>query len=90
MIVGWVDGVGWFVEVVFEFTGLFLIVAAEAEAEFSLLGAQHHRLAFHAPYHVEGRPRRAAQGHFQEVFLDAALQSLAQLALDFEVTVRRA
>ena len=57
--------------------------------EFAFLGPQHHRLAFHSADHVEGRARLATQGHLQNVLLDAGLDGLAQLALDFEEAIGR-
>lgn len=62
----------------------------DTEFEFALFGAEHDRLAVHAPDHVEGRLRLAAQGQLQEVFLDASLDGFAQIMLDLEEAVRRA
>lgn len=76
------------VELVFEFFGLRLIV--HAEFEFSFFGAEHHRLPFHAPHHVERCPRLPAQRHLQEVFLNAGFDGLPQFGGDFKVAVRRA
>lgn len=59
------------------------------EFEFAFLGAQDDRLAFHAADHVEGSARLAAQGHLQEVLLDAGLHGFAQLGLDLKEAVRR-
>jgi hypothetical protein len=60
------------------------------EFEFAFLRAQDDRLAFHAPHHVEGRPRFAAQGHLQEIVFDPGFEGLAQLGLNFEEAIRRA
>lgn len=76
-------------QVVFQFAGLFLLIIADAELEFSLLGPQHHRLPFHPAHHVKRRAWLPAQRHFQKVFLDPSLEGFAQFALDFKVAVRR-
>jgi hypothetical protein len=78
------------IEVIFEFFGLVLVVVINAEFEFSFFGAQDDRLAFHPTDHVKGCARRAAQGHLEQVLLNACLDGFAQLALDFEVTISRA
>ena len=57
------------------------------ELEFAFLGAQDHRLAFHAPDHVEGGLGLAPQGHLQGIFLNARLDGLAQLAGHFKEPV---
>jgi hypothetical protein len=44
-------------------------------------------LAVHPPHHVERRLGFAAQGQFQQVFLDARFNGLAQLGLDLEEAV---
>jgi hypothetical protein len=66
------------------------LLITDAEFEFALLGVEHDRLAVHPPHHVERRLGFAAQGQFQQVFLNARFDGLAQLGLDFEETVRRA
>ena len=76
-----------------EVIGKFLfkvLLITDTEFEFALLGAEHDRLAVHAPDHVEGGLRFAAQGQFQEVFLNARLDGFAQFILDLEEAVRRA
>lgn len=77
-------------DVIFEFLVGGLLLAIDAELEFALFGPQHDGLPLHAPYHVEGCLRAAAQGHFERVFPDAVLDGLAQLVLDLEEAVRRA
>lgn len=72
-------------EVVDEF--LVLVSIVDREFEFAFFGPENDGLTFHAADHVEGRPGFAAQGQFQEVFLDASLNGLAQLGGDFEVAV---
>jgi hypothetical protein len=77
------------VEVISEF--LFLVVLiADTEFEFALLGAEHDGLTVHAANHVERRLGFTTQGQFQKVFLDAGRESLAQLRLDLEEAVGRA
>jgi hypothetical protein len=66
------------VEVIGKFLFVVLLVA-DAKFEFALLGAEHDRLAVHPPHHVERRLGFAAQGQFQQVFLDAGLDGAAQL-----------
>jgi hypothetical protein len=52
--------------------------------------ADHHRLATHAPDHVERRLRHPAQGRFEHILLDTPLQHLPQLRLDLEEPIGRA
>jgi hypothetical protein len=78
--------VGVFIEVIDKFLFLVLLIT-DTEFEFAFLGAEHDGLAFHATDHVEGRLRFAAQGQFQEVFLDAGFNGFTQLALDLEEAV---
>jgi hypothetical protein len=82
--------VGCLGQVVLELSAIGSVLALDAEFELALLRAKHDRLALHAPDHVEGRLGLAAQGHLQQVLLDARLDRLAQLALDLEVAVRGA
>ena len=77
----------WFVEFIGQFFGLLFI--AQFEFEFAFFGAEDDRLAFHATDHVKGSARLAAQGHLQEIFFDACLNSLAQLGLDLKETIGR-
>jgi hypothetical protein len=77
-------------DVIFKFLVVGLLLAIDAEPQFSLLGAQHDRLPLHAPDHVEGRLRAAAQGHLEGVLADALLDGLAQLVLDLKEAIRRA
>jgi hypothetical protein len=74
------------VEVISKFLFLVLLIA-DTEFKFALLGAEHDRLAVHPPNHVKGRLRFAAQRQFQQVFLDARFNGLAQLGLDLEEAV---
>jgi hypothetical protein len=67
-----------------------VLLITDTEFEFALLGAEHDGLAVHAAHHVKGRLGFAAQGQFQEVFLNAGLDGFAQLGLDLEEAVRRA
>jgi hypothetical protein len=78
-----------FIEVINQFLFLVLFIA-DTEFEFALLGPQHDRLAIHATDHVEGSLGLAAQGQFQEVFLDASLDGFAQRRLDLEEAIGRA
>ena len=77
------------VEVIDQFLFLVLFVT-DTEFEFALLGPQHDGLTVHAADHVEGGLGFAAQGQFQQIFLDAGLDSLAQSGLDLKEAVRRA
>jgi hypothetical protein len=72
-------------EVIDEFFGVFMIT--EFEFEFAFFGAQDDGLPFHAADHVEGSFGLAAQGHLQQVFLDAGLDGPAQLGLDLEEAI---
>ena len=81
--------VGVLVEVISEFLFLVLLVA-DTESEFALLGAEHDGLAVHPPHHVERRLGFATQGQLQQVLLDALFDGAAQLGLDLEKTIRRA
>jgi hypothetical protein len=75
-------------EVVDEF---FVFVSIfDGEFEFAFFGPENDGLAFHPADHIEGGFGFAAQRHFQEVFLDACLDGLAQLRRDFKKAVRRA
>ena len=67
-----------------------VLIISDREFEFALLGAEHDGLAVHAADHVEGRLGFAAQRQFQQVRLDAGLESLAQLGLNGEEAVRGA
>ena len=69
---------------------MLIVLIADTEFEFALLGAEHDRLAVHPPDHVEGRLRFAAQGQFQEVLLNARLHGFAEFILDLEEAIRRA
>lgn len=81
----------WFVFGLVEVINKFfsVLVIGQFEFQFAFLGAEHDRLAFHPPDHIERRPRLAAQCHLEDVFLDAGLHGLAQLALDFEEPISR-
>jgi hypothetical protein len=68
---------------------VLVVVIADAEFEFALLGSKDHRLAFHPAHHVERRPGLSPQRHLKEVLLDAGLQGPAQLRLDLKVAIRR-
>jgi len=78
--------VGILVEVIGKFLFLVLLVA-DTEFEFALLGAEHDGLAVHPPHHVERRLGFATQSQFEEVFGNALLDGLAQLRLDLEEAV---
>jgi hypothetical protein len=67
-----------------------VLLVADTEFEFALLGAEHDRLAVHPPHHVEGRLRFAAQSQFEQIFGNALFDGLAQLRLDLEKAVGRA
>jgi hypothetical protein len=64
-----------------------IVLITDAEFEFALLGAEHDRLAVHPPDHVEGRLRLAAQGEFEEIFLNPRLDGFAEIMLDLEEAV---
>jgi len=49
----------------------------DGEFEFSFFGPENDGLPFHAADHVEGSFGAAAQGHLQEVVLDAGLDGFA-------------
>jgi hypothetical protein len=76
-----------FDEVISKFLCLVVVLIADTEFEFALLGAEHDRLAVHPPDHVEGRLGFAAEGEFEEVVLHAGFERLAQLRLDLEEAV---
>jgi hypothetical protein len=69
---------------------LRLILPVHRQAQLALLRPENHRLAFHPAHHVKRRLGLAAQGHLQGILLDPRLDRLLQLALDLEITVRRA
>jgi hypothetical protein len=77
------------VEVIGKFLFGVIVLIADTEFEFALFGAEHDRLAVHPPDHVEGGLRFAAQGEFQEVFLNARFDGFAEFILDLEEAVRR-
>jgi hypothetical protein len=77
------------VEVISEFLFLVLLIA-DTEFEFALLGTEHDGLAVHASHHVERCLRFAAQGQFKEVVLNAGLNGLAEFGLDLKEAVGRA
>jgi hypothetical protein len=77
------------VEVIGKFLFGVIVLITDTEFEFALLGAEHDRLAVHAPDHVEGRLRFAAQGEFQEIFLNALFDGFAEYILDLKEAVRR-
>jgi hypothetical protein len=66
-----------------------VLLITDAEFELALLGAEHDGLAVHASHHVERSLGFAAQGQFQEVFLNTLFDGAAQLCLDLEEAVRR-
>jgi hypothetical protein len=77
------------VEVIDEFFSLLVLLIAQFEFEFALLGPEHDRLAFHPANHIEGSFGLAAQGHLQKVFLNARFHRAAQFALDLEEAIGR-
>jgi len=64
------------VEVIGEFLFVVLLVA-DTESEFALLGPEHDGLAVHASDHVKRRLGFATQGQLQKVLLDAGLDGAA-------------
>jgi hypothetical protein len=76
-----------FVEFISQFLGGLIFGVGELQLEFAFFGAEHDRLAFHAADHIERGLGLAAQGHFQEVLLDAGFHGFAQFGLDFEEAV---
>jgi len=73
----------------FEVVGEFLILVSivNREFEFTFFGPENDGLPFHAADHVEGSFGLAAQRQFEQVFLDAHFDGLAQLAGDFKVAI---
>jgi hypothetical protein len=57
--------------------------------DFTLFGADHHRLLAHATDHVKRIHRTAAKRKFKGVFLNTLFKGLFQLMLDLKETVRR-
>lgn len=82
-------GVLGLVEVINKFLSGLVFGIGQFKFEFSFFGAQDDRLAFHATDHIERSTRLAAQGHLEDVLLDAGLHGFAQLGLDLKETVRR-
>ncbi len=78
------------VEIISQFLSGLVLVVGDTEFELALFGAQDDRLALHAADHVEGGLGFSAQGHLEEVLLQAGLDGAAQLGLDFEEAVGRA
>ncbi len=66
-----------------------VVLITDTEFEFALFGAEHDGLAVHAADHVEGRLGFAAQGQFEEIFLNASLDGFAQIMLDLEEAIGR-
>jgi hypothetical protein len=66
-----------------------VLLVTDTEFELALLGAQHDGLSVHAAHHIERSLGFAAQGQFQEVFLDTRFDGAAQLRLDLEEAVGR-
>jgi hypothetical protein len=62
-------------------------LAVNEHAHLALLGADHHRLAAHAPHHVEGVHRAASQGKLEGVFRDPLFDGLSQIRGDLEEPV---
>lgn len=81
-----VFSVGFLVEVISKFLFEVLLIT-DTEFEFALFGAEHDGLAVHPPDHVEGRLGFAAEGEFEEVFLNALLDGFAQIMLDLEEAI---
>jgi hypothetical protein len=77
-----------FIEIVNHFRGGFPAFPVNGQLQLALLGPQHHGLAVHAAHHVERRLGLAAQGHLQDVFLDALLYGLFHLVGYLKVPVR--
>src|SRR5215469_1356163 len=71
-------GVGVLMEVIGKFLFLVLLIA-DTEFEFALLGTEDDGLAVHPSDHVEGCLGLAAQGQLQQVLLNAGLDGFAQL-----------
>jgi len=65
------------VEIIDQFL-FFVLLVADAEFKFALLGPQHDGLTVHAADHIEGGLGFASQGQFQQIFLDAGLDGFAQ------------
>ena len=68
---------------------MVIVLIADTKFEFALLGPEHDRLAIQPAHHVEGRLGFAAQGQFEQVFLDAGFDGLAQFRLDLKEAIRR-
>ncbi|MDD5533664.1 MAG: hypothetical protein PHC52_12795 [Syntrophales bacterium] len=69
---------------------LLPILPVHRQPKPALLRPEHHRLAVHPAHHVKRRLGLPAQGHLQDVLLDPGLDRFLQLALDLEISVRRA
>jgi predicted DsbA family dithiol-disulfide isomerase len=57
---------------------------------FALFRPDNNRLAAHTADHIKGIHRAAAQGQFQNVFLNALFQRLFQVVGNLEESVGRA
>jgi hypothetical protein len=87
------DAAGWRgVRVGFDVVDEFFVFVSivDGEFEFTFFGPENNGLTFHAADHVEGSLGLAAQGHFEEIFLDAFLDGVAQLRGDLEEAIGRA
>jgi len=65
-------------------------LAVKQHPDFALLRPDHHRLAAHAPHHVEWVHRPAAKGELERILLEPLLDRLLQLVGDLEEPVRGA
>jgi len=63
-------------------------LAVKQHPDFALLGPDHHRLAAHAPHHVEWVHRAAAKGELERILLEPLLDRLLQFMGDLEEPVR--
>jgi hypothetical protein len=63
------------------------VVAIEQHPHLALLRADHHRLAAHAPHHVEWVHRPAPEGELEGVLRDPLFDCLSQLCGDLEEPV---
>jgi len=65
-------------------------LAVNEHPDLALLGADHNRLAAHAPYHVKRVHRSAPEGELERILRKPLFDRLSQLRGDLKEAVRRA
>jgi hypothetical protein len=63
-------------------------LAVNEHADLALLGPDHHRLAAHAPHHVERVHRTSPKGELERILLEPLFDRLSQLGGDLKEAVR--